>query len=567
MELSTGTVLSTGDTVMEVRQGGFAEVGFLDDGFGGRKVVKRIREDVLAKYGDGVAEAFFHECQTWVHRLAGAPPEAYIAQAHFALRRLDDLGPVLFVSYVDGPSLAALLRGGRQSLSQTVLVGAQIATGLTYAHERGVRHRDLKPSNILLTRGNEIRLIDWGLTRAQHSTDMTAGVLEYWSPQRRADPLLDDAKDDVYALGVLLHQCLTGRYPDEWPDPVRLNADLTAAQPTAPPQVLDLVCQMLAPSPDDRPHADAVAMALHTEELHDDVAAREVEQPFCRTCGFVAGDVGTAGCPVCGCPMYARYPVSPREGMVRVPPGVFTHGLTQNQARQALIAAGLEPDNPQHMNLMSPGGPPRSVFVPGFDIDVTPVTNRAYAEFVEATNYPARREFLAACNTSPNHPVVDVTWRDALCYALWAGKRLPRPMEWEKAARGHKDDRTYPWGDAWEDTRCNHNRYPSDVFRETSPVDAFTTDSYDGRSPYGIADMAGNVSEWLSDSRETHARGRDPEMRAVCGGAWSDPVAAFGAVSIQRPAEIDFHSKSVGFRCAADIMYEERLVAPHQGER
>ncbi|WP_170323074.1 SUMF1/EgtB/PvdO family nonheme iron enzyme [Acrocarpospora macrocephala] len=540
----------------EVRRGGFAEVGVCDDGFGGRKVVKRIKDEVLAKVGEGVLEAFFQECQVWVHRLGGAPPKAHIARAHHAMRRLDDLGPVLYLSYVDGPSLSELIRQGQQSLSQTVRMGAQMASAIAYAHERDVRHRDLKPNNILLTTGNEIQLIDWGLVRAQHATDLTAGVVDYWSPQRRADPLLDDPKDDVYALGVILHECLTGRYPR---DLAQLRGDLAAAQPTAQAHVLDLVCQMLAPSPAGRPTAHDVKAMLSATDLHADVLAREVEHAFCRSCGFVAGEA-RAACPVCESQMYERYATPPREGMVRVPPGIFVHGLTENQARQALMAAGIDSGGQNLKVLAPPDDPPRNVFVPGFDIDVTPVTNLAYAEFVEATNYPAPQGLLADCATRPNHPVVHVTWRDALCYALWAGKRLPRPLEWEKAARGDKDNRTYPWGDVWRDNLCNHIRYPSADFRTTSPVTAFIAGESDGRSLFGVADMAGNVSEWVSHSRETHAKGRDAEARAVCGGGWSDPVAAFGAVSAQRAAEIDFKSESVGFRCAADICYEEREV-------
>ncbi|MEO3804201.1 SUMF1/EgtB/PvdO family nonheme iron enzyme [Nonomuraea sp. B1E8] len=565
MGLVTGMEFPSGETVVEVRHGGFAEVGVCEDGFGGMKVVKRIKDEVLARAGEAVLEAFFQECQIWVHRLGGAPPEAHIARAHYALRRLDDLGPVLYLSYVDGPPLGDLTRQGRQSLSQTVRMGAQIASAIAYAHERDVRHRDLKPNNILLTSGNEIQLIDWGLVRAQHATELTAGVVDYWSPQRRADPLLDDPGDDIYALGVILHECLTGRYPRERAALAHLRSDLTAAQPTAPAHVLDLVCRMLAPSPAERPAACDVKAVLGAADLRADVLAREAEHAFCRSCGYVAGEPATT-CPVCESQMYERYATPPREGMVRVPPGVFVHGLSENQARQALMAAGIDAGT-QNLRMLAPlDDPPRNVFVPGFDIDITPVTNQAYAEFVEATNYPAPPDLLAACATMPDHPVVQITWRDALCYALWAGKRLPRPLEWEKAARGDKDDRTYPWGDVWQEDLCNHHRYPSNDFRTTSPVTTFAGGQYDGRSPYGVADLAGNVSEWVSHSRATQAKGRDAETRAVCGGGWSDPVAAFGAVSAQRAAEIDYKSESVGFRCAADISYEERPVSWHGPE-
>jgi formylglycine-generating enzyme required for sulfatase activity len=550
MGLKVGQVLSTGDRVVEVRHGGFGEVGVLEDDFGGRKAVKRL----LAAADERVVDAFFHECNIWVRKLKDALPSDHIAAAHFALRSLDDLGPVLFMAYVDGPTLRRLLTD-RQSLCQTVRMGAQIASALTYAHDRDVRHRDLKPGNILLSRDNDIRLVDWGLSQARHDPAATAGVVDYWSPQRRADPGLDDPRDDIYALGVILYECLTGGYPRDGADPAAIESGLATARPAAMTGLLQLVGAMLAPAPADRPTAHDVKLMLNAGELQADVTAREIERPFCRSCGFVAGTAAPA-CPVCGADLYERYADPPPAGMARVPHGVFVHGLTQNQARQALLAAGLNADPHNLTMLAPPDDPARHVFVPGFDIDITPVTNLAYAAFVEATNYPAPPGLHAACATKPDHPVVHVTWRDALCYALWAGKRLPRPLEWEKAARGDADARTYPWGDVWHDDRCNHSG--SGFYHTTSPVTAFSREGADGRSPYGLADMAGNVREWTSHSRDAQAMGRDPETRAICGGAWSDPVGAYGAVSIQIGAAVDYHSEALGFRCATDIAYHER---------
>ena len=138
--------------------------------------------------------------------------------------------------------------------------------------------------------------------------------------------------------------------------------------------------------------------------------------------------------------MYERFACPPPAGMVCVPPGVFTYGLTENQTRQALMAAGM-PAEPKNLEWLAPQDDPLgTVFVPGFDIE--PVTNEAYTEFVESANYPVPEDLLAGRSMLPDHPVVHVTWRDALCYALWTGKRLPRALEWEKAAPGDKDNRT-----------------------------------------------------------------------------------------------------------------------------
>jgi formylglycine-generating enzyme required for sulfatase activity len=555
MGLTVGRVLPTGETVIRIYRGGFGEVGVLEDEFGGLKVLKRISDDVLERTGEPVSTAFFEECRIAANQLKGAP--RFTALAVNSMSRLEDLGPVLFMEYVDGPALHNLVGSGRrQSLSQSLRIGGQLAEALDFAHRRNVRHRDIKPSNILLTRDNQIRLIDWGLSRAYDEAGIATRQAAYMSPERQANNRLDDAADDVYALGVILFECLTGGYPRETERPEAFHRRLVEAQPLIPSHVAELVVRTLDPTPERRPSATEIVERLRAPGLAEDMAAREIELPFCRACGFIAADRHHR-CPICDGQLHERVARPPRPGMIRIRAGVFHHGLSDNQVTQAINSANL-PVDPQQVAWLSPrDDPPRRVYIPAFDIDETPVTNQAYLEFVEATNYPMPEGLNAGARGLPDHPVVNVTWRDALCYALWAGKRLPTPMEWEKAARGDHDDRAYPWGDVWQSARCNHAML--NKFRRTSPVTAFREGEADGRSPFGVADMAGNVGEWVSEGRtsaDSYA-----EFRAVCGGGWCDPVAIYGMVSTVRPAPIDYQGPSTGFRCVADLRYEERPIA------
>ncbi len=135
--------------------------------------------------------------------------------------------------------------------------------------------------------------------------------------------------------------------------------------------------------------------------------------------------------------------------------------------------------------------------LPEYQIARVPITNAQYLLYVQATGAKSPQHWRDGQppKDKASHPVVYVSWHDARAYCEWLSKvtgkliRLPTEAEWEKAARGDKDKRIYPWGDVFDSSKCN----TSDLgLRDTSPVGVFP----EGASPYGCLDMGGNVWEW-----------------------------------------------------------------------
>ena len=166
--------------------------------------------------------------------------------------------------------------------------------------------------------------------------------------------------------------------------------------------------------------------------------------------------------------------------MILIPAGEFLMGSDPSVDKDA-----RDNEQPQH-----------TLYLPDYYLAETPVTNAQYAAFVQATGH--RQSYHWESRKSPegkeDHPVIYVSWYDAVAYCHWlaevTGKpyRLPSEAEWEKGARGN-DGRIYPWGNQWDAERCNSLEGRK---RDTTPVDAYPQ----GASPYGLLDVAGNVWEW-----------------------------------------------------------------------
>lgn len=231
------------------------------------------------------------------------------------------------------------------------------------------------------------------------------------------------------------------------------------------------------------------------------------------------------------------------------------------------------------------GMPDHKVFLDAYYIDKYEVTNARYSKFIEAGGY-SNPEYWTEDGWQwrlknniiepnwwsvedariyksgpdyPDHPVTGISWYEAMAYARWAGKSLATEAQWEKAARGASGDRLYPWGDA--DPDCSFANFCLEKFKLCQDSTSVVGKYENGRSPYGVYDMAGNVCEWCRDwySRDYYANSpynnpQGPEtgaMRVLRGGSWLN-IRDFIRSTFRLKAEPGLRTYFNGFRCVVE---------------
>lgn len=283
-----------------------------------------------------------------------------------------------------------------------------------------------------------------------------------------------------------------------------------------------------------------------------------------------------------------------REGMIYLEGGEFLMG---NDGRVGFASDG---EGPVHKVKLDP-----------FYIDATTVTNAQFAEFVKATGYKTEAEkfgwsFVFRMFLSPweaakvrqvvpgtpwwapvegafwyspegpdsniddrmDHPVVHVSWNDAIAYCKWAGKRLPTEAEWEFAARGGLEQKLYPWGDEL----TPGGQHYCNIWQGTFPEKNTMRDGYLGTAPaksfppngYGLYNVSGNVWEWVNDwfsptyySESPYENPKGPATgtrRSMRGGSYLCHRSYCNRyrVAARSSNTPDSSTGNIGFRCAAD---------------
>ena len=231
----------------------------IDRELGDEVALKLLRQELLA--GDESAvERFKNEI-----RLARRISHRNVVRTH----DIGESGGAYFVTmeYVRGITVRELLATrGRLGVSSTMGIARQLVEALAVAHDAGVVHRDVKPENALLGEDGVLKVMDFGIARlAQRTSTLTqAGMLvgtpAYMAPEQLLGEDVD-GRTDLYAVGVVMYECLTGALPFAAPSPIAMISTVLMTEPRAaasinaevPPAVSALVARLLAKTPDARP--------------------------------------------------------------------------------------------------------------------------------------------------------------------------------------------------------------------------------------------------------------------------------------------------------------------------
>src|SRR3954452_16971910 len=254
--ISPGTILG-GRYRLEDRiaSGGMGDVWRAIDDVLGRSVAVKVLLPALSDE-PGFSERFRGEARTMATINHSGVVDIYDYSSDSAV------GSYLVMEYVDGDALSRTLsRVGRLTPARTMALVAQAAEALHSAHVKGVVHRDVKPGNLLVRPNGTLVLTDFGIARAVGAAQLTAagsvlGTAAYISPEQAmgqsAPPL-----SDIYALGIVAYQCLSGRRPFEGDNPLEIAMRHVRElppplPPDIPPTVRAIVDRAMAKDPNQR---------------------------------------------------------------------------------------------------------------------------------------------------------------------------------------------------------------------------------------------------------------------------------------------------------------------------
>lgn len=462
-------------------------------------------------------------------------------------------------------------------LGERVELLRDAARALGHAHALGICHRDVKPDNLLVDGSGRLRVADFGLAGAGDLERLTRsgdliGTPLFMAPEQISGKRAEVGPGvDVWALGVILYEALTGELPFPGENMASLigailQGRLRPLRALAPatPAALEAICLKALHLEQGERYPDGAALA---DDLDRYLAGKLTHRgqrllAWSALAGglLVSALVGVvwwgSGAPRRTAPPDPA-PTPTRDPAARVAPSPSWWADLPASARPVLpLPAGLtwgagagEYLNEKDRSVLvwvppckyrprpPPGSPPTRrmpvVQLAGFFLGKYEVSRRQFREFERARGVRPEDRFVKP--SSSEEAITLMTWDEANAYCTWAGLRLPTEMQWEYAAGG-TDGRAFPWGNEPPGPARVNGRGDEDGYLRESPVTAFPK----GASPFGCLNMSGNVREWVLDALT-------PGTRVVRGSGYGD-FGSYHELTFRMGRPSGHRGLAIGFR-------------------
>ncbi|MBC8351901.1 MAG: SUMF1/EgtB/PvdO family nonheme iron enzyme [Planctomycetes bacterium] len=440
--------------------------------------------------------------------------------------------PYLIMEYIEGASLRELLVEGSPSAEEVLRLIPQICAAMQYAHDSGIVHRDIKPENILVDVNGNAKVADFGIAKLATEpesdsitlteTGVRMGTARYMAPEQVADTAGVDHRADIYSLGIMFYEMLTGRLPTaDWKAP-SLETDIDK-------RIDQVIQRSIKEAPEER--------YQQAQEVHHEL--EQISSAAPQAGGWVVTCVGLL--IACVISLVAFFWIKSIFGVPTLSPTQVTR--TNPPPSSAMLpfdaaqAASLQQKWAAHLGVEAETTNSlgmRLQFIPPGDFSVTPeftaritrpyyvgtheVTVAQFREFVDATQYLTTVEqsgtggIVGEWNDEPkpehtwkhetaahgdDYPVGQISWHDAVAFCKWLSDRertsyrLPTEAEWEWACRAGSSSK-YSFGDDSEEL-SEFAWFDSNSDGQAQPVGLKSPNNW------GLQDMLGNITEYCHD--------------------------------------------------------------------
>ncbi|MEO6740662.1 MAG: bifunctional serine/threonine-protein kinase/formylglycine-generating enzyme family protein [Chthoniobacteraceae bacterium] len=497
-------------------------------------------------------------------------------------------GLLYFVmEYVDGTDVCRLVKElGRVDPSEALRITGAVCDALAYAHSQGIIHRDIKPSNIVLDARGNVKIADFGLAKSKAaeatgdtSQGVSIGTPDFMAPECFRGTAHVDHRADIYSVGVMLYEMLTGRMPrGRFTPPSLVVKGLDK-------RLDGIVDKALQHEPDSR-YSSAAEMQAEIVRI---IPKLPIQAASVQNSAASAGPSRTKALLLAGLLMLSMSGVAfwaPWKKSVPPVPGGEPHLIHPDPtgtgfANPAGTAVTATKDAP-FVNSLGQDFVP----VPGTNVLFCRWETRVkdYEVFAKANtvdrSWKTQRKEQTDVAREPDHPVAGASWDEANAFCKWlteketaAGKlrggahyRLPTDEEWSRAVglateigatpkeRTGNNGADFPWGTGFPPPDGTAGNYADSAFHEKFPsapwVEGYA-DGYETTAPvgsflpnqFGLHDLGGNVWEWCEDLYEPG--GGERVMR---GGSWVTYGRSSMASAFRLHAPPGSHS-GTGFRC------------------